>query len=87
MEGGRGVFQELMGDAASLVGLFQRSEDQGRRRQFFEQRIALKASIREKEKRPGVTLVELYDIIGGGSDNENRAAQCTARAVSLGGRA
>ena len=81
------VFQELMGDAASLVGFFQRSENQGRGREPLEERIVLKARVRQEEKISGVTLVKLYHIIGGGSDNENRATQRAARAVSLGGRA
>ena len=52
----------------------------------MEERISLKTTVRDEKKRFGVTLVELYDIIGSGSNDENRAAQCTATPVSFRGR-
>jgi hypothetical protein len=52
----------------------------------LEERIFLKTPIRDEEKRLGVALIELYDIIGSGSNDEDSAAQSSATPVSLRGR-
>ena len=52
----------------------------------MEERIFLKTPVREKEERFRVALKELCDIIGSGSNDEDRAAQSPATPVSLRGR-
>ncbi len=46
----------------------------------------MKTTIREEEKRLGIALIELGDIIGSGSNDEDSAAQSLATPVSLRGR-
>jgi hypothetical protein len=75
-----------MGFAAGFIDIPQGGKSLGRGRETLEERIMLKADVRKEEKRPGVSLEELYDIVRGGSNDENRAVQCAATAVSLKGR-
>ena len=77
--------QELMGFVTGFIDIPQGSKSLRRGRESLEERIMLKAAIRKEEKRPGVSLEELYDIVRGGSNDENRAVQCAAATVSLKG--
>ncbi len=52
----------------------------------MKERIFLKTPIHEKEERFRIALKELGDIIGGGSNDEYRAAHSSATPVSLRGR-
>ncbi len=52
----------------------------------MEERIFQKTPVREKEERLRVSLAELCDIIGSGSNDEDRAAQSPATPVSPRGR-
>lgn len=48
----------------------------------MEERIFQKTPVREKEERLRVSLEQLCDIIGSGSNDEHRAAQSPATPVS-----
>ena len=52
----------------------------------MKERVFLKTGIRKKEKGLGVTLMELYNIVRSGSDDEDGAAQSLATPVSPRGR-
>ena len=70
----------------SFLGSLEGGKKKRRGRHFTEEGIRLKTPVCEKEERFRIALKELGDIIGGGSNDEDGAAQSPDTLVSPRGR-